>query len=87
VVREKEGGNIALSVEVWWRRVSIASATAAGGGGWVGGVGEATSGSGAGLAVGAFLELGGCEAARLSTGIPMKFLGEAKAIGPGAGRM
>jgi hypothetical protein len=52
-----------------------------------GGVG-ASSGlcAGMGSAIGAlFLAFGGCEAARPSTGIPMKFRGDVK-TDPGAGR-
>jgi hypothetical protein len=62
---------------------SIASATAARDEG--GGAGT-SSGSGTGSMIGVFFfALGGCEAARLSTGIPMKFRGDVK-TDPGAGR-
>lgn len=75
VVREKDGGRIVLSTDARWRMASAISAAV-----------EGTSGFGFGGGGGGFfLGLGACEGAKLSTGIPMKFLGDVNTDVGGAG--
>lgn len=77
VVREKDGGRIALSTDWRWRMASAISAAVEGMSGFDAGFG----GGGGGF----FLALGACEGAKLSTGMPMKFLGDVNTDVGGAG--
>ncbi len=78
VVLEKDGGRIALSVDVRWRMASAISAAVEGMSGF-----DAGFGGGGGGAF--FFTVGACEGARLSTGMPMKFLGDVNTDVGGAG--
>ena len=75
MVREKDGGRIALSTDARWRMASAISAAVEG----ISGFGFGGGGGGF------FLGLGACEGARLSTGIPIKFLGDVNTDVGGAG--
>jgi hypothetical protein len=75
VVREKDGGRIALSTDARWCMASAISAAVEG----ISGFGFGGGGGGF------FLGLGACEGARLSTGIPIKFLGDVNTDVGGAG--
>lgn len=76
VVREKDGGRIALSIDWRWRMASAISAAVEGMSGF-----DAGFGGGGGF----FLVLGACEGAKLSTGMPIKFLGDVNTEVGGAG--